>query len=83
MTKKTKQRAEADVGLIFTAYNLRRLISIIGTERLNEYLEFFVFLIYAYLYQIILNISKYEQSKIFMCFLRFASVNKIKVVRLV
>ncbi len=29
MTKKTKQRAEADVGLIFTAYNLRRLMTII------------------------------------------------------
>ncbi len=45
MTKKTKQRAEADVGLIFTAYNLRRLLNIIGAEMLIEYLEYFIFLI--------------------------------------
>lgn len=78
MTKKTKQRAEADVGLIFIAYNLRRLISIIGTERLNEYLEFSVFLIYVYLHQFRLNINQYQQSKVFICFSRFTNVNKTK-----
>jgi len=34
MTKKTIARAEADVGFIMTAYNLRRLISIIGIQPL-------------------------------------------------
>ena len=34
LTKKTISRAEADVGFIMTAYNLRRLISIIGIQPL-------------------------------------------------
>ena len=76
ITKKTKQRAEADVGLIFIAYNLRRLISIIGTERLNEYLEFFVFLIYTYLHQFRLNINQYEKVYIFIYNTNFWGKNK-------
>lgn len=36
MTKKTKKHASADVGLIFIAYNLRRLLTILGIERLRE-----------------------------------------------
>ncbi len=39
MTKKTKARASSDVGLIFTAYNLRRLINIIGISKLGAYLK--------------------------------------------
>ena len=39
MTKKYLKRAEADVGIIFTAYNLRRLISIIGVKALESYLR--------------------------------------------
>jgi len=34
MTKKGKQRASADVGLIFIAYNITRIFNIIGLERL-------------------------------------------------
>ena len=34
MTKKGKKRASADVGLIFIAYNLRRIINIIGVDEL-------------------------------------------------
>ncbi len=36
MTKKTKKHASADVGFIFIAYNLRRLINIIGIKPLTE-----------------------------------------------
>jgi transposase len=36
MTKKTKKHASADVGFIFIAYNLRRIINIIGVNRLKE-----------------------------------------------
>lgn len=36
MTKKTKKHASADVGFIFIAYNLRRIINIIGMARLME-----------------------------------------------
>lgn len=38
MTKRSKQRAEADVGLMFIAYNLRRLFSIIGKNEFKKYL---------------------------------------------
>ena len=39
MTKKTMKRASSDVGLIFTAYNLRRLINLIGIAELGAYLR--------------------------------------------
>lgn len=39
MTKKYIKRAEADLGLIFTTYNLRRLINIMGIETLQNYLK--------------------------------------------
>ena len=38
MTKRSIQRASADVGLIFTAYNLRRILNIIGIEAFRSYL---------------------------------------------
>ena len=38
MTKKFKKRASSDVGFIFTAYNLRRLINIIGVIQLMNQL---------------------------------------------
>lgn len=37
------KHASADVGLIFIAYNLKRILSIIGLEKLLEYL-FFVYI---------------------------------------
>jgi len=43
LTKKYKQRAEADVGLMFIAYNLRRMINILGKEAFKEYLTMLVF----------------------------------------
>jgi transposase len=39
MTKKSLKRASADVGLMMTAYNLRRIINILGVECLRKYLE--------------------------------------------
>jgi transposase len=36
MTKKSKKHASADVGLIFIAYNIRRLLTIVGIECLRE-----------------------------------------------
>ena len=82
MTKKFKQRAEADVGLIFTAYNLRRLMSIIGTEVLIGYLEVLFSLISFYLHQFRLKTSQYQQSKVFIYFSVFLDANKIKAVRM-
>lgn len=39
MTKKSMKRASADVGLMMTAHNLRRIINILGIERFREFLE--------------------------------------------
>jgi ABC-type arginine transport system ATPase subunit len=39
MTKKTIKRAKADVGMIFTAYNLRRIFNIIDKNLLQSYLK--------------------------------------------
>jgi len=39
MTKKSMKRASADVGLIFVAYNLRRIMNILGQDKLKAYLK--------------------------------------------
>jgi transposase len=39
MTKKYIHRASADVGLIMTAYNLRRIINILGIDVFKDYLQ--------------------------------------------
>jgi Transposase DDE domain len=39
MTKKGSRRASADVGLMMTVYNLRRIINILGIERIREFLQ--------------------------------------------
>lgn len=45
MTKKTIKRATADIGLMFIAYNLRRILNIIGKEVLRRFVfDFFLFL---------------------------------------
>lgn len=39
MTKKYKKRAEADLGFIFIAYNLRRILNILDRNTLKAYLK--------------------------------------------
>jgi transposase len=39
MTKKSIKRASSDVGLIFVAYNLRRIMNLIDQEKLKAYLN--------------------------------------------
>jgi len=39
ITKKYIKRAEADVGLMFVAYNLRRIMNILGIKKLKTYLR--------------------------------------------
>ena len=39
MTKKTKKRASADVGLIYIAFNLRRIFNILNQNDLKKYLS--------------------------------------------
>jgi len=46
-TKKTMRRAAADVGLMFTAYNLRRILNLIGKEAFRRvFVEYFIVLYY-------------------------------------
>jgi hypothetical protein len=47
MTKKGTGRASADVGLMMTAYNLRRIFNILGVELLREYLEYCIDLFWS------------------------------------
>jgi hypothetical protein len=57
MTKKTIKNASADVGFIFIAYNLRRIINIIGISKLKEYFD----LIYVHVLTKILKLVLYKQ----------------------
>ncbi len=47
LTKKYKKRASADVGLMFVAYNIRRIINIIGKNELKKYLKVLILLVLA------------------------------------
>ena len=62
MTKKTIKRAEADVGLIFTAYNIRRLINIIGLKLLMSYLRGVLSIILTHIRLISDKTSQFEPS---------------------
>lgn len=45
MTKKSIKRASADVGLIFTAYNLRRILNILDHNQLKKWLKELAFFV--------------------------------------
>lgn len=47
MTKKTISHASADVGLMFTAFNLRRILNLIDPDTLKKYLKLFVCFYFA------------------------------------
>lgn len=49
MTKKSIKRASSDVGLILTAYNLRRIMNIIGHDRFKAWLKTLFLLFGLYL----------------------------------
>ena len=59
MTKKYKKRAEADIGLLFTVYNLRRLINIAGIGVLQNYMAILSFYI-EILCAICFNIDRFR-----------------------
>lgn len=63
MTKRGKQKASADVGLMFTAYNLRRIFNILDKNLLIRYLERFVFNFYGIFHQIRLHLANFNASK--------------------
>ena len=54
MTKKTIKRASADVGLIFTCYNLRRIMNLVDKNQLKKFLK--------ELYPIFLMLTSYSKQ---------------------
>ena len=49
MTKKGKERASSDVGLMFTVYNLRRIMNLINPKILKEYLRVLIYFFFKLL----------------------------------
>ena len=80
MTKKYKHRAEADVGLIFIAYNLRRLMNILGTEVLKEHLKLAISLFTNILHQTRLKLSQFKQFYNFNNFINQIKNNCLKLL---
>lgn len=73
LTKKGINRASADVGFIFTAYNFRRIINIIGIDELKKYLKSAFLLIFGkmdlpkpFLSKISSNIFQHKTTKRFL-----------------
>ncbi len=60
-TKKGIKRAESEVGLIFTVYNLRRIINIIGFDKFRKHL----ISVFTYFDHIWLILSRFKLLKIF------------------
>ena len=65
LTKKYKQRASADVGLMFTAYNIRRIMNILGKNELRKCLKEVAFLFLSEIHHIWLEISNSGLLKIY------------------
>ena len=63
LTKKGINRASADVGLMFIAYNIRRIMNIIGQNELKKYLKELVFLFSGQFRQISLYLGLSEATK--------------------
>ncbi|MCD4785750.1 MAG: transposase, partial [Candidatus Eremiobacteraeota bacterium] len=47
LTKKGEKRASADVGLMFVTYNIRRIMHILGKDKLKKYLEVLILSIFG------------------------------------
>ena len=73
LTKKYIKRAEADVGLMFTAYNFRRLINMIGFEALKSYLQEVLAIFFAYILLHRSQIKRFKPLSIFSRIINFFS----------
>ena len=65
ITKKGKERASADVGFMLIAYNLRRIINILGGEVFNKYLKVLISYFLRIFGLIWLKNLRYDLVKIF------------------
>lgn len=75
MTKKYIHRASADVGFMMTAYNLRRIINILGVSVFKEYLKQLLSLI-------LLKMGLYKQGRSYLKALFYSTQNNSAVFRL-
>lgn len=66
MTKKTMKRASADVGLMFVAYNLRRLFNILDPNEFKKFLKVLAHLFCKLSTSIVLNKSKMSTPKFYL-----------------
>lgn len=85
ITKKYKERASADVGLMFIAYNLRRIMNIVGKENLMEYLMVLInsfFVLFSKLRTIINRFKVLKNRRRFMEYLFEWPVKPVKFIRL-
>ena len=64
LTKKYKKRASADVGFMFIAYNIRRIMNILGKDELEKYLKEVAFSFLNQNRYLSLNFSFGEAAKI-------------------
>jgi len=74
-------RASADVGLMFTAYNFRRLINILGQENLKKYFSVLVFCFSSLIGQLKTVLRPYKAIGIFRKYNRsfiVVPVNRLK-----
>jgi len=62
LTKKGIERASADVGFMFIAYNLRRIVNILTRDQLIEYLRIFVSLFLSKIHLARLKNSHFETT---------------------
>ena len=62
LTKRYIEKAEADVGLMFTAYNLRRIINILGVNVLQNYLTGVLLSIFGNIHHVRLKIVNFRPS---------------------
>jgi len=65
LTKKGIKRASADVGFMFIAYNIKRMITILGRDELKKYLEVLVLLILSMIRQYKQKIGLFQPSYYF------------------
>ena len=65
LTKQGIDRAESDVGFMFTAYNLRRIINIMGINELNKYLNSMLSNASSIFWYFMLIFSPYSTRKYF------------------
>ena len=60
LTRKYRQRAESDVGLMFVAYNLRRIINLLGKDLFGEYLKVLLSGLLGYISMLRTKISHFK-----------------------